>query len=86
MSGKADSQKQVACLHELSLVFAKLKDTDFDDRKCNKELDQLRVAHVAAMNKAREDQLKNTGQLHTTGRQLNSRQLNKYLKSFPQMK
>lgn len=86
MSGKADSQKQVACLYELSLVFAKLKDTDFDDKKCTKELEQLRLAHVAAMNKAREDQLKNTGQLMTTGNKLNSRQLNKYLKKFPQMK
>jgi hypothetical protein len=83
VSGKVDSLAQVACLYELSLLFAKLKETDFNEKKCTKEIDLLNQAHIAAMNKAREDKLKNSGQLSTVGKQLNSKQLNRYFKKFP---
>lgn len=83
MSGKVDSQKQVACLHEMSILFAAMKDNDFNEKKCKKEFEALKKANIEAMNRAREDKLKNAGQISTTGNKLNSNQLNKYLKSFP---
>lgn len=86
MSGKVDATSQVECLHEMSVLFAALKDTEFTEKNCTREIEALNKAHVAAMNKAREDKLKNAGQITTTGRELNSKQLNRYLKKFPQPK
>jgi hypothetical protein len=65
-------------------LFAKLKETDFDEKKCTKELDILTKAHIEAMNQARTDKLKNSGKIHTVGKQLNSQQLNKYMRKYPQ--
>lgn len=84
VSGKVDSQKQVPCLHEMSILFAALKNTEFNENQCMKEIDALKKAHVTSMSTAREDKLKNAGQITTTGRLLNSKQLNKYLRKFPE--
>lgn len=84
VSGKVDSEQQAACLYEMSVLFAAMKDNDFNEKKCVKEIEALKNANVEAMNKAREETLKNTGQLSTIGRQLNSKQLNKYLRKFPE--
>jgi hypothetical protein len=83
VSGKVDSQSQVACLYEMSLLFAKLKETEFNEKKCTVEIETLNKAHIDAMNKAREDKLKNAGQISTVGKLLNSKQLNRYFKKFP---
>lgn len=84
MSGKVDSQKQtVACLHEMSVVFAAMKDNDFNEKSCAKEIENLKKAHVEALNQAREEKLKNAGVVTTVGNQLTSKQLNKYLRRFP---
>lgn len=32
VSGKVDSQKQVACLHEMSVLFASMKDNEFNEK------------------------------------------------------
>lgn len=74
----------VACLHEMSVLFAAMKDSDFNEKNCTKEIEILNKAHVEAMNQAREEKLKNAGQLSTTGKNLTSKQLNSYLKKFPQ--
>lgn len=83
VSGKVDAQKQVACLHEMSVLFASLKDHDFNEAFCEKEITALNKANILAMNTARESKLKNAGFVTTIGRDLNSKQLNKYLKKFP---
>lgn len=74
---------QVACLHELSVLFAAMKTTEFNEKQCTKEIEALKNAHIEAMNTAREQKLKNSGQISTIGRMLNSKQLNRYLKKFP---
>lgn len=84
MSGKVDTQKQVACLHEMSVLFASLKDNEFNEKSCKKEIEQLKLANIAAMNKAREDKMKNAGQIATTGYNLNPNQINRYLRKFPE--
>lgn len=83
MSGKVDSQKQtVACLHEMSVVFAAMKDNEFNEKSCAKEIETLKKSHVEALNQAREEKLKNTGVVTSIGNQLTSKQLNKYLRKF----
>jgi hypothetical protein len=84
VSGKVDSQKTVPCLHEMSVLFAALKNTEFNENLCSKEIEAVKKAHIEAMNRDREEKLKNSGQLSTTGKVLNSKQLNKYLRKFPQ--
>ncbi|CRK92165.1 CLUMA_CG005694, isoform A [Clunio marinus] len=84
VSGKSDSlQSKVPCLHELSVLFAALKDNEFDEANCKREIDALKKAHVEAMEQAREDKLKNRGEIISTGTKLNSNQLNRYLRKFP---
>jgi uncharacterized protein YdaT len=68
----------------MSILFAAMKNSEFDESLCKKEIEALKKAHIEAMNKAREEKLKNSGQLSTTGKVLNSKQLNKYLRKFPQ--
>lgn len=77
-----DSQVSVACLQEMSVVFAALKDNDFNEKHCAREIQALQKANIEAMNRAREDKLKNSGQISTIGKDLNSKQLNRYLKKF----
>lgn len=84
VSGKMDSQKVPACLHELSVLFAALKDNEFNEKNCVKEIEALRKANIEALNKAREEKLRNTGDVTSTGYKLSSTQLNKYFKKFPQ--
>lgn len=68
----------------MSILFAALKNTDFNENACMKEIDALKKANVDAMNAAREEKLKNAGQITTHGKVLNSNQLNRYLRKFPQ--
>lgn len=82
MSGKVDSQVSVACLQEMSIVFAAMKDNEFNEKHCQREIQALHKANIDAMNRAREDKLKNSGQISTIGKDLNSKQLNRYLKKF----
>lgn len=67
----------------MSVLFAALKDQDFNEKGCSKEIETLRKAHMEALAKAREEKLKNAGVISTVGSQLNSKQLNKYLRKFP---
>lgn len=78
-----DSQTSASCLQEMSVVFAALKDNEFNEKHCAREIQSLQKANIEGMNRAREDKLKNSGQISTVGKQLNSKQLNRYLKKYP---
>lgn len=45
VSGKSDRQKEAPCIHELTVLFAKLKDHEFNDEMCAKETAALRAAN-----------------------------------------
>lgn len=45
VSGKSDRQKQAPCIQELTVLFAKLKDHEFNDELCAKETKILREAN-----------------------------------------
>jgi len=84
VSGKSDSQTKVACLQEIQVMFAALKESDFDEKSCVKEIQDLKMANLKALGEAREEKLKNAGSVVTTGNKLTSQQLNIYLNRFPQ--
>lgn len=83
VSGKVDSVDQVPCLHELSVLFAAMKENDFDEKLCKKEIEKLQKAHEISELQQKEEKLRNSGESVSTGRKLTSIQLNKYLKRFP---
>lgn len=45
VSGKSDRQKVAPCIQELTVLFAKLKDHDFNDELCAKEVAAVREAN-----------------------------------------
>lgn len=71
------------CLHELSILFAALKDNEFDEKICKKEIEALKKAHANAEIEKKEEKINNSGTAVSTGRNLTALQLNKYLKRFP---
>lgn len=86
VSGKSDRTAEVPCLQELSILFASLKNNEFNDAACRKEVQTLQAAHVAHLNKRFADRQTYTKGVVSVGKDLTFRQLNKYLKGFPNPK
>ncbi|XP_073846551.1 small ribosomal subunit protein mS37 [Musca autumnalis] len=83
VSGKADSGSDVACLQEMSVLFACLKDNDFVEKMCHKEITQFKRCYKVYMDrKATAKETINKG-IVTPGKELNYKQLNKYMRRFP---
>lgn len=86
VSGKSDRTAEVPCLQELSVLFASMKNSEFTESMCRKEIENVQKAHVAHLNKRfAERQTYNQGVI-STGRDLTFRQLNKYLRTYPNPK
>uniref|UniRef100_A0A1A9WI50 CHCH domain-containing protein n=1 Tax=Glossina brevipalpis TaxID=37001 RepID=A0A1A9WI50_9MUSC len=86
VSGKADSGSDVACLQEMSILFACLKDNDFVEKYCPKEISQFKKCYKNYMD-TKQVQKANINQgIITPGYNLNYRQLNKYMRRFPNPK
>lgn len=45
VSGKSDRQKLAPCIQELTALFAKMKEHEFDEQLCAKEIETLRKAN-----------------------------------------
>lgn len=86
VSGKSDRTAEVPCLQELSVLFASLKNNEFNESFCTKEIEKVRQAHVVHLNKKFADRQTYTRGVVSTGRDLTFRQLNKYLKGYPNPK
>ncbi|KAI9583709.1 hypothetical protein GQX74_005457 [Glossina fuscipes] len=83
VSGKSDSSSDVACLQEMSILFACLKDNDFVEKFCHKEISQFKKCYKVFMDgKTALKATVNQG-IITPGNNLNYRQLNKYMRLFP---
>lgn len=86
VSGKSDRQPEVPCLHELTLLFASLKTHEFDDLLCVREADKLRQANVEYLTKRfHQKRLVNQG-IVAPGKNLSFRQINIFLKGYPNPK
>jgi len=83
VSGKSDRQKLAPCIQELTVLFAKLKEHEFNDELCAKEVAILREANREYLTTRRvTKQTRNEGIL-TPGKDLHYKQLNQYLKWYP---
>lgn len=86
VSGKSDRTAEVPCLQELSVLFASMKNNEFNDSFCRQEIEAVQKAHVAHLNKRFADRQTFNKGVVSTGRDLTFRQLNKYLNRFPNPK
>lgn len=83
VSGKADSGSDVACLQEMGVLFACLKDNEFVEKYCHKEISQFQNCYKFYMDRKFEaKQTVNQG-IVQPGNNLNYKQLNKYMRRFP---
>ncbi|ALC40890.1 CG12848 [Drosophila busckii] len=83
VSGKADSGSDVACLQEMGVLFACLKDNEFVEKYCHKEISQFKNCYKFYMDRKLEAKKTVNQGIVTPGNNLNYKQLNKYLRRFP---
>uniref|UniRef100_A0A6B2E5G8 CHCH domain-containing protein n=1 Tax=Phlebotomus kandelakii TaxID=1109342 RepID=A0A6B2E5G8_9DIPT len=86
VSGKGGAQEEVACLHEMSVLFACMKGAEFNESACAKEITSLKKCYKTFLDtKTQKKADDKTGNV-VVGRDLNYKQLNKYLRNYPQPK
>lgn len=86
VSGKTDSDSQVSCLQEMAVFFACMKNNDFNESLCNKEIGSFQKCYKIFLdNKSAAKIVQSQGTLKA-GRDLNSRQINMLFKKFPNPK
>jgi len=83
VSGKADSTNDVACLQEMSIVFACLKNNDFNESLCSKELSTFQRCYKSFLDKKSDAKKVRDQGILTPGKNINSKQLNKLFKMHP---
>lgn len=83
VSGKGSKTSNVACIQELSVLFACLKTNDFDQSRCAKEVSTLNGCYKTHLDTefARKAE-RRRGEV-STGNKLRARQLNVYLRQYP---
>ncbi|XP_059618793.1 small ribosomal subunit protein mS37 [Phlebotomus argentipes] len=86
VSGKGGQDSNVACLHEMSVVFACLKGADFNESACAREIGSLKKCYKVFLETKAKNKAEDKAGTVVTGRNLNYKQLNKYLRLFPQPK
>lgn len=84
VSGKGDKTSDVACLYEMSIMFACFKNNDFNQALCSKEISTFQRCYKDYMNKKykRKDQ-EQKGILIPGEKKLTSKQVNVLLRKFP---
>lgn len=83
VSGKSNSTSEVACLQEMAILFACLKDNEFVERFCSKEIANFQGCYKNFLDKNyKAKQTENQGVV-APGKNLNYKQLNKYLRKYP---
>ncbi|CAL4171902.1 unnamed protein product, partial [Meganyctiphanes norvegica] len=87
VSGKGDKQKGVACLQEMSILFACMKKNEFRDVQCDPEITAFQNCHKDYLEKESLTKAQSkSGLLVPYERQLTHKQLNQLLKKYPQPK
>ncbi|XP_055698832.1 coiled-coil-helix-coiled-coil-helix domain-containing protein 1 [Phlebotomus papatasi] len=86
VSGKGGAQSDVACLHEMSILFACLKGAEFNESACVKEITSLKKCYKTFLDTKTQKKAEDKAGGMVTGKDLNYRQLNKYLRNYPQPK
>ncbi|XP_071550006.1 small ribosomal subunit protein mS37 isoform X2 [Panulirus ornatus] len=87
VSGKSSKKQNVACLQEMSILFACLKKSDFAQSLCQKEIDSLDSCYKNFMHtQSQRKQEEREGLLVPREKNLSHKQLNLLLKKHPQPK
>uniref|UniRef100_A0A0R3P2P9 CHCH domain-containing protein n=1 Tax=Drosophila pseudoobscura pseudoobscura TaxID=46245 RepID=A0A0R3P2P9_DROPS len=77
------TKKDVACLQEMGMLFACMKDNEFVEKYCHKEIQQFQNCFKYYMDrKFKAKKTVNQGFVQP-GNNLNYKQLNKYMRRFP---
>ncbi|XP_023721356.1 uncharacterized protein LOC111872050 isoform X2 [Cryptotermes secundus] len=84
VSGKGDRTSDVACLYEMSILFACFKNNDFNQALCSKEINNFQSCYKNYMSKKnkKKDQ-EQQGILVPGEKKLTSKQVNVLLRKFP---
>lgn len=87
VSGKGDKTLDVCCIQEMSILFACLKQNEFNEKLCSKEIQSFQNCYTDYMQKKSVKKQKEAKGLLTPGeKKLSHKQVNKLLKSFPNVK
>lgn len=86
LSGKSDRQEEVACLQEMISLFSKMKNNDFNEKLCLDEIGILKNSYNKYMIEKCERKAVADSGIVQPGRDLTSKQLNKYFKLYPNPK
>lgn len=82
VSGKSNRLSDVSCLQEMATMFACMKTNEFSENLCNKEISSFQKCYKANIDKAYQAK-KTENQGIVTGKDLTYKQLNKYLRNYP---
>lgn len=83
VSGKSDSQKEVACLQEMAVLFACLKTNDFIEANCMKEITTFKGCYKTNIDKEFATKQSKHKNIAVPGRDVTYKQLNKYMRMYP---
>lgn len=85
VSGKGDNQSDVCCIYEMSVMFACLKEHEFNQSLCGKEIEKFQKCYLEYSTKRRTRKEKEAkGSIIMGERDFSHKQLNRMLKNFPQ--
>lgn len=86
VSGKGGQQSDVACIQEMTILFSCLKNNDFNQTACAKEISTFKGCYKGFMDtKFATKQARAKGGV-STGKKLHARELNVFLRGFPNPK
>ncbi|KDR21265.1 coiled-coil-helix-coiled-coil-helix domain-containing protein 1 [Zootermopsis nevadensis] len=84
VSGKGDKTSDVACLHEMSIMFACFKNNEFNQELCSKEISSFQNCYKDFQNKKNiKKRQEQKGILIPGEKNLTHKQLNTLLRRFP---
>uniref|UniRef100_A0A1B6CUY9 CHCH domain-containing protein n=1 Tax=Clastoptera arizonana TaxID=38151 RepID=A0A1B6CUY9_9HEMI len=84
VSGKGEKSNNVACIQEMTILFSCLKQNDFDQGKCNSEINNFQKCYsVFCKEKFERKELDKKGLMSPGSKDLNHKQLSYLLKKFP---
>ncbi|XP_076259977.1 small ribosomal subunit protein mS37 [Rhynchophorus ferrugineus] len=84
LSGKSAKGSEVCCLYEMSVVFACLKDHDFNQSLCSKEIEAFQKCYMKNINDVQQKRIREAKGILTPGdKNLTPKQLNILLQRYP---
>lgn len=83
VSGKSNRSNEVSCLQEMTQMFACLKTNEFAENLCGKEISSFQKCYKFHIDKAFDAKKTENQGILKPGKDLNYKQLNKYLRNYP---